>query len=46
MTSIISLTGQTVDQLVRVKVRAHNANGWGTYSELNTVGATIETLAN
>lgn len=46
MTTIISLTGQTVDQLIRAKVRAHNANGWGAYSELNTAGATIETLAD
>ena len=27
----------------QAKVRAHNENGWGDYSELNTDGATIET---
>jgi hypothetical protein len=46
MTSIISLTGLAVDELIRAKVRAHNTNGWGAYSELNTAGATIETLPN
>jgi hypothetical protein len=46
MTTAISLTGLSVDSLIQVKVRAHNANGWGAYSELNTAGATIETLPN
>jgi len=43
MTTVASVTGRTVDTLIRVKVRAQNANGWGDYSELNTAGATIET---
>lgn len=44
MTTVASLTGLSVDSLIRVKVRAYNANGWGDYSELNTAGATIETV--
>jgi hypothetical protein len=44
MTSILTLTQLPVDYLIRVKVRAHNAKGWGDYSELNTGAATIETL--
>jgi hypothetical protein len=44
MPTVLTLTGLAVDQLIRAKVRAHNANGWGAYSELNTVGATTETL--
>ena len=43
MTTVASVTGQAVDSLIRVKVRAQNANGWGDYSEPNTAGATIET---
>jgi hypothetical protein len=44
MAVITSLTGFTVDSLIQVKIRASNANGWGAYSELNTRGATIETV--
>lgn len=44
MASIVSLTSLAVDTLIQVKVRAHNQNGWGSYSQLNIVGATIETL--
>ena len=29
--------------LVVVKVAAHNLNGWGAFSDVNTVGAIIET---
>ncbi len=43
MSTIRTITGQTVDQLIRVRVRAHNSRGWGSYSEINTSGATIET---
>jgi hypothetical protein len=43
MTSIETLTALTVDELIQVKVRAHNGDGWGEYSEINTSGATIET---
>jgi hypothetical protein len=43
MTTVASLTGRSVDSLIKVKIRAYNANGWGDYSELNTAGATIET---
>lgn len=43
MTTIISLTGRSVDSLIEVKVRAINANGNGPYSETNPSGATIET---
>ncbi len=44
MSEIISLTGLSRDQTIRVKVRAINAIGNGAYSELNTEGATIETV--
>lgn len=46
MTRIISLTGYSRDSLIRVKVRATNAQGTGEYSELNSnlAGATIETI--
>lgn len=43
MATILSLTSHPVDTLIRVKIRAHNAKGWGDYSEMNIVGATIET---
>jgi hypothetical protein len=32
------------DSLIRVKVRAYNAKGTGQYSEVNTLGATVETI--
>lgn len=44
MTEIISVTGLSRDTVIRVKVRATNAIGSGAYSELNTEGATIETV--
>ncbi|CDW74138.1 pa14 multi-domain protein [Stylonychia lemnae] len=45
MTSIITLTLLTRDQLIQVKVRAHNIKGWGDFSELNTGTAYVETTA-
>lgn len=44
MTTILSLTSLAVDTTIQVRIRARNANGWGDYSELNTGGATIETV--
>ena len=44
MTEVISLTSLSRDGVIRVKVRAENSIGWGAYSELNTDGATIETV--
>lgn len=44
MTVVIARTSLSVDNSVRASIRAHNINGWGDYSELNTVGATIETV--
>lgn len=44
MTTVISITQLSVDTLIQVRVRASNSKGWGAYSELNTDGATIETL--
>ena len=44
MSRIITITQLPVDTLIQVRVRAHNSKGWGDYSELNTLGATIETL--
>jgi hypothetical protein len=44
MATLITLTGLTLDSTIQVKVQAHNANGWGDYSELNIGGAKVETL--
>lgn len=35
MLEVYPLTGLPVNALIQVKVRAHNANGWGDYSEIN-----------
>ena len=43
MTSILSATSLATDVVIQVRVAAHNADGWGDFSELNTAGATIET---
>jgi predicted phage tail protein len=42
MSTVKTTTGLAIDATIRAKVRAHNSNGWGSYSELNTAGATIE----
>lgn len=44
MSTIRDLTLLPRDSLIRVKVRAYNARGTGQFSELNTEGATIETV--
>ena len=44
MVQVAALTGLAVDSLLRARVRAHNANGWGAASELNAAGATLESL--
>mmetsp|Transcript_9442 Transcript_9442/g.8982 ORF Transcript_9442/g.8982 Transcript_9442/m.8982 type:complete len:418 (+) Transcript_9442:1180-2433(+) len=44
MLTLYADLGLSVDDLIQVRVRAHNDNGWGDYSELNVVGATIEYL--
>jgi len=41
MATIITTTGFSRGTLVQAKVRAHNAKGWGAYSEINTAGATV-----
>lgn len=43
MSTIRSVTGLAVDRVIQVRVQAHNADGWGEWSEINTSGATIET---
>lgn len=43
MSTVRTLTGLSTDTLIQVKVRAHNSDGWGDYSEINTSGSTIET---
>lgn len=43
MATIRTLTSLPRDSLIRVKVRAFNAKGSGQYSEVNTLGASIET---
>ena len=45
MNIIRDLTLLPRDSLIRVKVRAYNARGIGQFSELNTEGATIETVS-
>lgn len=40
----MSTYGFTVGAVVQAEVRAHNANGWGDYSNVNTVGGTIQTI--
>jgi hypothetical protein len=37
-------TGLATDTLIKVKLRAHNDQGWGGYSELNSIGQVIESL--
>lgn len=44
MATIAALTALPRDALIRVRVRATNARGTGQFSELNTAGATMETL--
>jgi hypothetical protein len=44
MIEIVQLTGLTVNQLIVVKVRAHNSNGWGVFGEINIVGQVIQTI--
>jgi hypothetical protein len=43
MLDVLTLTGLSTDTLIQVKVHAHNSDGWGDYSEINTSGSTIET---
>jgi titin len=43
MATVKTLTGMSTDTLIQVKVRAHNSDDWGDYSEINTAGSTIET---
>jgi len=42
--NVKTLTGLAVDTLIRVKVRAYNAKGWGAYSEFNNAGALIQSV--
>lgn len=44
MATLRTLTSLTVGSVIQVKLRAHNTNGWGDYSELNIGGAKIETI--
>jgi predicted phage tail protein len=43
MSSLRTNYGYTLNSLVKAVVRAHNSNGWGPKSEVNTVGALIAT---
>ena len=40
--AVKTLTGLSVDTLIRVKVSAQNGKGWGAYSEYNSAGALIQ----
>jgi hypothetical protein len=44
MLELGALTGLPTDTLIKVKLRAHNDQGWGIYSEVNSIGQVIETL--
>jgi cellulose 1,4-beta-cellobiosidase len=44
MLDLESDTSLAVDTLIRVKVRARNGKGWGSFSELNSAGATMENI--
>jgi hypothetical protein len=45
MTDLVGSTYNLVrGNLVRVRVQASNAKGWGDLSDVNTVGSTIETI--
>jgi hypothetical protein len=44
MATIRTLTSLTVDSVIQVRVQAHNSAGLGPFSEINTAGATLETL--
>jgi hypothetical protein len=44
MSAMRTLTGLSVDRVIQARVRAVNADGSGDWSEINTSGATIETL--
>jgi len=39
----VSATSKTADQVVVVKTRAHNANGFGEYSQVNSAGGLYQT---
>jgi len=34
------------DQLIMVKVKARNVNGWGVYSQVNPTGVLLQTVAD
>lgn len=44
MINIPTLTNLAVDTLIQVRVRAENNNGFGEYSEKNTVGQVVHTV--
>ena len=44
MLGLKTLTSLPVDSPIRVKVRAKNGKGFGQYSEVNSVGQTIESI--
>jgi hypothetical protein len=44
MLEIYPLTGLLVDAQIQAIVRAHNANGWGDYSEINVHGQKVNSL--
>ena len=41
MSDVITLTGLSIDQTIKVKIRTRNLIEWGPYSEMNIVGALI-----
>lgn len=44
MTTILSSTSLSTNSLIQVIIAAHNSAGWGSYSQPNIDGATMETV--
>lgn len=44
MLDINPLTDLLVDALLQVMIKAHNANGWGDFSEINVSGQKVNSL--
>lgn len=42
MLTLKTLLSLSIDTLIQARVSAYNSNGWGSTSQINTSGATIE----
>lgn len=43
MSYLVSTYGFSIGGVVQAKARAHNTNGYGGYSNVNSIGGTIQT---